>query len=82
MPTQEMSLRGIVGEYEGVIMRTSQLSVAIFFFAALSNPFPAYSGSADINGDKGTKTEPVTKSDTDCDHTNGLPTRRYFRLTL
>ena len=59
-------------------MRTSQLSVAIFFIAALSNPFYAYAGSADENGDPGTETKPVSKSDPDCDHTNELSSDRLF----
>jgi hypothetical protein len=63
-------------------MRTSRLSglrpLAIFIIAALSNPFYAYAGSANENGDKGTKTEPITKGDPDCDHTNGLPSNRLF----
>jgi hypothetical protein len=59
-------------------MRTSRLSVAIFFIAALSNPFYAYAGSADGNGDQGTETKPVSKSDPDCDHTNELPSDRLF----
>jgi hypothetical protein len=63
-------------------MRTSRLSglrsLAICFIAALSNPFYAYAGSANENGDKGTKTEPVTKGDPDCDHTNDLPSNRLF----
>jgi hypothetical protein len=63
-------------------MRTLRLSVTIFFIAALSNPFYAYAGSADDNGDQGTKTKPVSKPDPDCDHTNGLPSDRLFRLTL
>jgi hypothetical protein len=62
-------------------MRTSRLSVAIFFIAALSNPFYAYAGSADGNGDQGTETKPVSKSDPDCDHTNELLSDRLFRLT-
>jgi hypothetical protein len=56
--------------------------VAILFIAALSTPFYAYAGLADENGDKGTKSEPVTKSDPDCDNTNGLHSDRLFRLTL
>jgi hypothetical protein len=63
-------------------MRTSHLSVAILFSAALSNSFYAHAGSADENGDNGTKTEPVSKSDPDCDHTNGLPSDRLFPLTF
>jgi hypothetical protein len=63
-------------------MRTSRLSVAIFFIAALLNPFYAYAVSADENGDQGTKTKPVSKPDPDCDHTNGLPSDHLFRLTL
>lgn len=63
-------------------MRTSHLSVAILFIAALSTPFYAYAGLADENGDNGTKSEPVAKSDPDCDNTNGLHSDRLFRLTL
>lgn len=63
-------------------MRTSRLTMAIFFIAALSTPFYAYAGSANENGDKGTKTEPVTKRDPDCDHTHGLPLDRRFYLAF
>jgi len=59
-------------------MRTSRLSVAMFLIAVLSNSLPAYAGSADENGDQGTKTEPVSKSDPECDHTNKLPSDRLF----
>ena len=63
-------------------MKTLRLSVTIFFIAALSNSFCAYAGSADGNGDQGTETKPVSEPDPDCDHTNGLPSDRLFRLTL
>jgi hypothetical protein len=70
--------REIFTEYQGAIMSTSRLSVAIFLIAALTNPFYAYAGSADENGDQGTKTDPVSGPDPDCDHNDGQP----FRLTL
>ena len=63
-------------------MRTSRLSVAIVLIAALSNPFDAYAGSADETGDQGTIPKPVSKPEPDCDHTNGQPSGRHFRLTL
>ena len=56
--------------------------MAIFFIAALSTPFYGYAGSANENGDKGTKTETITQRDPDCDHTNGLPSDRRFYLAL
>jgi len=63
-------------------MKTFRLSVTILFIAALSNPFYAYAGSADDNGDQGTKTKPVYEPDPDCDHHDGLPSHRIFRLTM
>jgi len=63
-------------------MKTLRLCVTVFFIAALSNPFFAYAGSADDNGDQGTKTKPISEPDPDCDHTNGLPSDCPFRLTL
>jgi hypothetical protein len=77
-----MSFTVIITEYQEAIMRTSRLSVAIFFIAALSNQLDAYAGSANENGDKGTKTEPVTEPDPDCDHNDVLPSHRLFRLTF
>ena len=61
-------------------MKTLRLSVTIFFIAALSNTFYAHAGSANDNGDQGTKTKPVSEPDPDCDLTNGLPSDRLFRL--
>jgi len=63
-------------------MRTPHLSVAILFIAALAHSLYAYAGSAEEKGDQGTKPEPVSRPDPDCDHTNGPPSDRIFRLTL
>ena len=53
-------------------MRILRLSGTVLVIVALSNPFGAYAESTDENGDQGAETKPVTRSDPDCDHTNGL----------
>jgi hypothetical protein len=53
-------------------MKASRLSMAIFFIAALLNPFYANAGSADENEDQGTIPKPVSKPEPECEHSSTI----------
>jgi hypothetical protein len=53
-------------------MKASRLSMAIFFIAALLNPFYANAGSADENEDQGTIPKPVSKPEPECENSSTI----------
>ena len=53
-------------------MKASRLSMAIFFIAALLNPFYANAGSADENEDQGTIPKPMPKPEPECEHSSTI----------
>ena len=63
-------------------MRTSRLSVTVFFIATLSSASYADTGSTGTNRDQAPNIGPVSEPDPDCDYTNGQLSRRIFRLAL